>query len=273
MIAKGTSEFTCNLCKESFHEHCENSPLDLKTALINYNRENSLSIYICSDCSENKYSRYELLKRMSQICSVNKDGLEVLLPILEKRLRKLEIPKSKEIKYKLKYAIDVDQEQLQILQKLKDYAIYTVYDNPVPLTVAGDGACLYNAASKLLYGDESHAMDLKYRAILDLFVNYDKYEQCINENALSIYTKDVILKTNVFEHLLPQDWSDEVDITALASIIGKTIEIVTNGTVDIQKCAESVQFNRTYRPIGRRPHDEEDTKENTIFLIFTKIGN
>merc|ERR1712179_5018 len=122
-----------------------------------------------------------------------------------------------------------------------------------------------------LYGDESKANELKYLNILSLFCHFDQIVELCNKNGFMEYDRDTLIHINVFDHLSQGHYSDEVNVQALACTIKKNIEVRKNGVWDPITCPEEAQLCRTFRPYGWVPNDENDTKENTIILLYTNV--
>lgn len=62
-----------------------------------------------------------------------------------------------------------------------------------PITIVGDGNCLFRAISKAMYGSEEHHFELRYRSLVELVIRKHEFLDYARNN----------FETNWFEHLSP----------------------------------------------------------------------
>ena len=49
------------------------------------------------------------------------------------------------------------------------------YENVLPIETTGDGNCMFNAVSTLVYGNETFNVELRMRAVINLIFNFEFY--------------------------------------------------------------------------------------------------
>ena len=172
-------------------------------------------------------------------------------------------------------------------------------NNPLPVTTIGNGNCLFNALSRLVYGDQAHAIEMRVRLVVEAVMNKDRY---LNNRFLQEgHEKEIIqlphmyVDEYIFHTYRPINSSDSVLTTTPSSknIIYKilTFEMrrvgCEGGIWQFHQAAAVLRcpirmiyppvphsfgmlrhlFNRTFMP-----DDMENAANPTVHIMFSRCG-
>lgn len=148
--------------------------------------------------------------------------------------------------------------------------------NPLPLQSRGDGNCLLNAVSRLVFGDDSHAIELRCRVVVELCLNSQRYwdNNYLRDGSILPDGVDVAkIYASTSGAMMPEDSNEDVfqkevfmyrqegqdssmwQIHALASLLGRGIQSLYY-PLDSAKKHPNIQhmcdaFNKMCRPWQR----------------------
>ena len=259
------SDIICEICQKSIHLKCDKVPQDLIDAFSSIPTDT----YYCCKCTEEETNRKDLLNllfRLHFVKKLQKRKFRILFQILNSRLKEMTFPD----KVFYDSSTEIDEAQLELMKACDHETIKKLFHNPIPLKSSGDGLCLYNSVSTLVWGDESHAYELKYRSILDLYLNCELHKVVADKTGMTVLEIEVMKKQSVFEHMFDSDYADPNNIRALANIMNRTLVILTNQAYDPQTedFIHYLSFNQSYRPL--KEDVNFDTTDNTLCVLFTK---
>ncbi|XP_062579479.1 uncharacterized protein LOC134241454 [Saccostrea cucullata] len=151
----------CDKCEEWFHQKCE----ELSNTDFYYLKKCPLP-YICSRCCENNSGAFDYDKSLARLESALQSGcfeMGVKIESIFMRKQPKRLPSKQPFKYEP--SMSIDHSASDLVGK-SDF---------VPVSVQGNGNCLFNAISIAIQGNEKLASEIRARTCLEMFYHKDFY--------------------------------------------------------------------------------------------------
>ncbi len=87
------------------------------------------------------------------------------------------------------YKYDIVSGNTRKLCQVSNYLLgnHSEFLSVLPIEATADGNCLFNSVSRLLYGTEGFATELRMRSVFDMVFNFDSYLDVANYSSEDIF--------------------------------------------------------------------------------------
>ncbi|KAK3091770.1 hypothetical protein FSP39_022506 [Pinctada imbricata] len=128
------------------------------------------------------------------------------------------------------------------------------WKGPVPVSVTGDGNCLFNSISVALTGHEGRSVELRLRTAIELILHKDNYVQTNSSTDIGLCSPDI--NDAIQECIKDKSFSSVWNLHAATTVTGKRIKSVypvVNGPSD--QCIGIL--NRVFNPRIEHPQNKK----------------
>ncbi|KAK3103858.1 hypothetical protein FSP39_022462 [Pinctada imbricata] len=228
----GSDDMGCESCNSWYHSTCES----ISQSDLTFLSKTSLP-YVCKRCNLNEHGVFDYeasLRRISAAIDTKPNDAATIERIF------LRDESSCVTHDRMKYdnwSMDIDSTARHLLG--------SNWQSSIPVSVSGDGNCLFNSLSVAMYGHELYAMELRLRCVLELIEHKDHYMNCNEHTSIQLVSPSIDEATSNCATL--GSFSSSWVLHAAASVLSANIKSVyplVNGITD--QCISIL--NRTFIP-------------------------
>ena len=236
----GTRDIACDICSQWLHFACEN----LSEQEFIFLKKTSLS-YMCYRClyKDSTYNVDLALQRLSAATSQNLFDEAVHL---ERIFLRYEPPQVVSVdSVGLYHNLVQDQQAAKLLGSR--------WSGPTPISVKGDGNCLFNAISVALFGHENASSEIRLKTFFEMSDHAMFYERVHAKTQIPAISPTFAQATKHCQQ--NGNWACAWTFHAASTVIARPIKSVypvVNGPSD----AYIRIFNTTFKPRGSRSRQE-----------------
>ena len=239
----------CDGCNQWFHTGCE----CLLSADFAFLESTSLS-YLCSSCCKTPDGLFDFGLSLKRLEKSVLDGNLSEAARLEKVLLRFYPMETSRAEFD-NWGLSRDHVALGLLgQNWKGL------QGTAPIAVSGDGNCLFNSLSMAIFGNQTHATELRVRTSIELCLNQEYYKRENADNRFDDFAPT--LEEAVSKCPKNGEWACIWDMHAASTVIGApiiSVYPVVNGPTD-----ETIRvLNRTLNP------RESKNRQNPVTIMWS----